>query len=79
VLLIDASLDNGKHERYETQTGGDSWAISQGAADRPVKEKPPGWRVRADAATHSYIIEKSENNHWRKMASFLVHVATCKQ
>jgi hypothetical protein len=78
TLLIDARLDNGKHELYETQNGGDSWAVPQGAADRAAKEKPPGWRVRTDAATHSYVIEKSENNRWQKVASFLVNIATCK-
>ena len=38
-----------------------------------------GWRVRTDAATHSYVIEKSENNRWQKVASFLVNIASCKE
>jgi len=81
TLLIDARLDNGKHELYETQTGGESWAIQEnsGQPSHAAKEKPAGWRVRADAASHSYVIEKSENNRWQKVASFLVNVATCKE
>ncbi len=79
MLLIDARLDNGKHEEYESQDGGESWAVPQSSAGRVVKEKPPAWRVRTDAATHSYVIEKSENNRWQKTASFLVHIATCKE
>ena len=80
TLLIDARLDNGKRELYETHAGGESWAIEEnsGPLPRAAKEKPAGWRVRADAASHSYVIEKSENNRWQKVASFLVNVATCK-
>jgi hypothetical protein len=84
TLLIDARLDNGKRELYETRTGGESWAVQQTSAG-PIaipKEKPasaPGWRVRTDAATHSYVIEKSENTRWQKVASFLVDIASCKE
>jgi hypothetical protein len=81
MLLIDARLDNGKHELYETGTGGASWTIQEnsGQSFRGPKEKAAGWRVRADAASHSYVIEKSENTRWQKVASFLVNVATCKE
>jgi photosystem II stability/assembly factor-like uncharacterized protein len=84
TLLIDARLDNGKREVYETQTGGEGWAAQQTASDpiHAVKEKQAGasaWRVRADAATHSYVIEKSENNRWQRVASFLVNIASCKE
>ncbi|HTW67697.1 MAG TPA: hypothetical protein VME17_23935 [Bryobacteraceae bacterium] len=83
LLSVDASLDNGKHEVYETHDGGASWIIQQ-TSDAPISfpaEKPqsPGWRVRTDAATHSYVIEKSQNNRWQKMASFLVQIATCQE
>jgi len=83
TLLIDARLENEKRELYETQTGGESWAIQETADPaRAAKERPvnaPGWRVRTEAATHSYVIEKSENNRWRKVASFLVNIASCKE
>src|SRR6202453_2701108 len=83
TMLIDARLDNGKRELYETSTGGQNWAI-QAAADsaHAAKEKQagaPAWRVRTDAATHSYVIEKSENNRWQKVASFIVNIASCKE
>jgi photosystem II stability/assembly factor-like uncharacterized protein len=81
TLLIDARLDNGNRELYETRTGGESWAMAQTPPEsaRFPKEKAPGWRARTDAATHSYVIEKSENNRWQKTASFLVNIATCKE
>ncbi|HEX5228034.1 MAG TPA: sialidase family protein [Bryobacteraceae bacterium] len=77
-VAIDATLDNGMHETYETQDGGNTWVVQPGAE----KSKPhaaSGWRVRADAATRSYLVEKSENSRWQKVASFLVNIATCKQ
>jgi photosystem II stability/assembly factor-like uncharacterized protein len=84
IMLIDARLDNGKRELYETSNAGENWTIQQTAADpaHAIKEKQagtPGWRVRTDAATHSYVIENSENNRWQKVASFLVNIATCKE
>jgi hypothetical protein len=84
TLWMDATLDNGQHEVYETHSGGESWTIRENSGDlaRAAKGKPggePGWRVRTDAATHSYDIEKSENNRWHKIASFLVNIASCKE
>jgi hypothetical protein len=83
-LLVDARLDNGKRELYETRTGGESWAMQQASAD-PIRfphgreSADPAWRLRADAATHSYEIERRESNHWQKVASFLVNVTACKE
>jgi hypothetical protein len=83
TMLIDARLDNGKREWVETHNGGESWAAQETADPaHAAKERPvtaPGWRVRTDAATHSYVIEKSENNRWRKAASFMVDIASCKE
>jgi photosystem II stability/assembly factor-like uncharacterized protein len=84
TLLMDARLDNGQHELYATRTGGESWEI-QTTSEKPIRSGkdrpagPPAWRVRTDAATHSYLIERSENNRWQKMASFLVNIASCKE
>jgi photosystem II stability/assembly factor-like uncharacterized protein len=83
-MLVDARLDNNLHELYETRTGGESWSLKQASAG-PIpfpRAKEPGtsgWRVRADAATHSFDIEKSEGARWQKVASFLVNVGACKQ
>lgn len=76
-LLIDARLDNGKREQYATHDGGTTWLAQ--AFDAEKLKPVAGSRLRADAATHSYIIEQSENSRWKKMASFLVNVATCKE
>jgi len=84
TLLIDARLDNGNRELYETHTGGESWMIQKSSAEpihlaREKTAAAPGWRLRTDAASHSYVVEKSENNRWQKIASFLVNITSCKE
>ena len=82
-MLIDARLDNDKHELYETRAGGESWELKQASTD-PIrcpanaKAEAPGWRLRADAATHSYVVERSEGERWQRVASFLVEAGVCK-
>ena len=84
ALLIDARLDNNVHELYETRTGGESWSMKQASASaipfpRARETAVSGWRVRADAVTHSFDLEKSDGTRWQKVASFLVTVGACKQ
>lgn len=83
-LVIDARLDNNMHELYESRTGGESWSLKQATASPiplpPARDaKTSGWRLRADAGTRSFDIEKSDGAHWQKVASFLVNVGACKQ
>ena len=84
TLLVDATLDNGKHEIYDTETGGQSWTMKQ-ASEKPIKfppvtdRGPAPWRLRADAASHSYAIEKSYASGWQRVASFLVAAGACKE
>lgn len=84
VMLVDARLEATRHELYETRAGGESWSLRQASADpirfpRTREPGPSGYRIRADAATNSYAVEKSEGERWQKVASFLVHVGSCKQ
>ncbi len=83
-MLIDARLERNRHELYDSRTGGESWELRQASADplrlpRAKDAGPSGWRTRTDAATNSYVVEKSEGERWQKIASFLVHVGSCKQ
>lgn len=81
-LLIDARLDDNMHELYETRSGGESWSMKQATASPipfPPATKTSGWRLRADAATHSFEVEKSDGSRWQKIAGFLVNVGACKQ
>jgi hypothetical protein len=82
TLAIDARLDNNLHELYETRTGGESWSMKQASAKAisfPTPTKTPVWRLRTDASTHSFDLEKSDGAHWQKIASFVVKVGACKQ
>jgi photosystem II stability/assembly factor-like uncharacterized protein len=81
-LLIDARLDDNMHELYETRSGGESWSMKQATVSAipfPPATKTSGWRLRADAATHSFEVEKSDGSRWQKIAGFLVNVGACKQ
>ncbi len=88
MMLLDTRLRN-RHELYESMTGGESWSVRQ-VSDKPIRwtrtqsgRSQPGdllqaWRIRADAKTHSYHIEKRQAEHWQSLASFLVDAAHCK-
>jgi photosystem II stability/assembly factor-like uncharacterized protein len=79
AAFVDATLDNGKREEYRTENGGESWQ-AVASPERAVKPKPSApWRLRTDSASHSYVVEQSEAGHWRRLASFLVNLASCKE
>jgi hypothetical protein len=76
--------DGMRHELYETMTGGDSWMVRQ-VSDRPISVKRmqagpgnPDWRLRPDAATKSYKVEKRQGEAWQTVASFLIAVGECQ-
>lgn len=79
TATIDARLDGGAIEAYGTNDGGNTWA-RENVLDSAVRSgSSPSWRLRTDTATHSYVIEKSENGRWQKLAGFLVNIASCKE
>jgi len=84
VMLVDARLDNNRHELYESMTGGESWSLKEASASaiRFPKARDTGssgWRIRADAPTKSFLLERQEAEKWRKEASFLISIGSCKQ
>jgi hypothetical protein len=85
-MLIDRSRSGeqgSRYELYESMTGGENWMIRE-AGDRPLKLKRPvaarnsDWRLRTDAATKSYRIERRQGEKWTPVASFLVVAGSCK-
>ncbi len=84
-LLIDRTQtgeSGGRHEFYETNSGGDSWSLRQ-VSPNPIKlRRPrtpnPDWRIRADARTKSFVIEKRGAGGWQTFSSFLVKAGECK-
>ncbi len=84
-LILDRTLageTGARWELYETNTGGDSWTLRE-VSSKPLRLKappatPPAWRVRADDATKSHRIERSQGGRWIAAASFLVRAGECK-
>jgi photosystem II stability/assembly factor-like uncharacterized protein len=83
TMLVDARYEN-RHELYETMTGGESWSLRQASANPiPFPRNKGGasnsWRLHADGPANSYFLERSQGEHWQKVASFLVNIGKCKQ
>ena len=75
-LVIDHA---GKHELYQSNTGGESWEVKQVTADAVrLKGRPeqPTWRLRADGKTCH--LERRGSLNWEPVATFAIHVADCK-
>jgi hypothetical protein len=85
ALVVDRTQtgdSGGRHEYYETTTGGESWALRQ-VSPRPIAlRRPrvpnPDWRVRADGPSQSYRVERKSGERWQTVAAFLVKVGECK-
>jgi len=80
-------LDRGKgtdQERYallQSENGGKSWNIRQesGKPLRLAQAIPAGdWRVRADAISRSYHVERRQGERWNSIAAFAVRLQACK-
>lgn len=72
------------YERYESQTGGESWMLRE-VSSRPILKESErstqpvsGWRLRPQAASDSYRIEKLEGEQWRVVATFLISISECR-
>jgi hypothetical protein len=83
-LVFDRSVGNAKkYDLYETTTGGESWSPTQsGSTPIHLKNAPAKpdaiFRVRTDAATKTFRIERRGASNWELVAGFLVHVADCQ-
>jgi hypothetical protein len=85
-LVIDrmASTESSRYELYESPNGGETWIIRR-TSEHPISLRKTaslrtdiGWRVRADARSKAFAIERKEGEHWNKAASFLVKIGSCK-
>jgi photosystem II stability/assembly factor-like uncharacterized protein len=83
-LIIDRGpgSEGGRYELYESPDGGDTWMIKEESA-RPLrlKRSPPAssdWRVRADAPTKSFHLERRQGDRWTSVAAFTVSLGLCK-
>ena len=85
ALIIDhgPGSDGDRYELYESNDGGDSWNIKQTSVKplrlkAPLAPPAPEWRVRADAASKSFVLEHRQGQRWNSLASFAVNLGVCK-
>ena len=84
-LLIDRTQtgdSGGRYEFYESNSGGDSWSLRQ-VSPKPIalkrpRQPNPDWRIRADARSRSFVIERRSGEKWQNLSAFLVKVGECK-
>jgi hypothetical protein len=86
ALVIDRgqSAGSSRYELYETPNGGETWMVRR-TSDRPIALErglpnlaEAAWRIRADARSKSFAIEKRQGERWSAVASFLVQIGNCK-
>jgi len=79
-MVIDSDGTPPRHERYESNTGGESWEMKESTANaiHLKTNKSAAWRVRADAASKTFHVERHGSSGWETVASFVIHVADCK-
>jgi hypothetical protein len=86
LLWIDRTVGGdaaGRYELLESETGGESWMLRE-SSDHPIagaeRSAPSaGLRLRTNAATRSYRLERQDGEKWTPVASFLVRVGECRE
>ncbi len=81
-LVVDRgeSGDSGRYELYESPNGGETWMVREMTDRLPkVRGVTPNadWRVRPDAATKAFRIERRAGERWTVVASFSVPIGSC--
>lgn len=83
-LILDQGPggDSYRYSRYETLDGGDAWLLKEQSNKllqlKRTAAPAPVWRVRVDAATRSYRIERRQGERWILVAAFSVRLPACK-
>jgi hypothetical protein len=72
----------GRYELYESPNGGETWMLRE-TNERPIRLKraagiSPDWRIRADARTRSFAIERRQGEKWTALGSFAVGLPACR-
>lgn len=86
MLILDRSRGGevrARYQRYETNTSGDVWGLRE-TSPKPIPlvrtpPRAPGeWRLRADAKTKAYRLERKQDTRYVVVASFQINVGGCK-
>lgn len=83
-VIVDRSSggDAGPFAIYVSPDGGESWTIQE-QSGKPLHLKgapapDADWRVRVDAATKAFLMERRQGERWTSRASFSVNLGLCK-
>lgn len=83
-MILDASNRRTvRQELYESNTGGESWEIRETSEKRMELPGMRGqgtslaYRVRVDAKSDTFVVERGGGKSWDMIASFDVHVSDC--
>lgn len=83
LLRMETAGDSPRYALYESLSGGDTWTVRE-TSERPIPIKrigsgdDSGWRIRADAASHAFRIEKRQGEGWSMIAGFAVAAGECR-
>ena len=83
LLIVDRLHGDARHEMYESMTGGDSWSLKE-VSSKPLalkRSKPvtnSDWRLRAEAGSKAYRIERKQGSSWALISTFPVRVGECR-
>ncbi len=82
-LILDRGQGGGedRYALFQSENGGQSWSLRQQSAKPlrlPQTVPAAGWRLRADAASRSYHIERLLGERWTSIAAFSVNLEACK-
>jgi hypothetical protein len=84
--IVDAgkASESGRYLSYESETGGESWALT-GKRDQlpkllhaPPPMENPEWRLSPSKDGKAFQIEQRTAGRWTPVASFLIEVADCR-
>lgn len=83
-LIIDRGQGGGdsRYALYESPNAGETWMIKE-ESNKPLQLKRPAappseWRIRADAPTQSFHVERRQGERWTPVAAFAVKLGPCK-
>jgi hypothetical protein len=83
-VVVDRSSggDPGPFALYESPDGGASWGLKeQNGKPLHIKGAPPqdaDWRVRVDAGSKAFLLERRQGERWTPQASFAVSIGFCR-
>jgi hypothetical protein len=82
MMLLERTGETSRYALYESPNGGETWMVRE-MSDKPQKLKraaapPDDWRIRADAASKSFHIERRMSDRWTPIAAFAVSAGQCK-